>query len=370
MKNKGFSKIMNIVNKLIYEDIKAEALRELIKNATNEANAYKNRRNLSIIETLFRACIRNIPKEETEIYNALSNLIYTEEEEKISKLVFNELQLNNPKNINIKNIITKFAEICANKYKLNKNRVIELFNEIDIDFNKLNFITDSSKKTLDLKNILNYIDASNITDDDIKTFTPETFKEYNKKMRSQFNYAIFMNNGHIKFVGTFDDFGKILNIYSLPILLSKNITLLEALKKSDKILAISSKYLKNIKHKEHYKELSNDTLRRENQLRYEKEKLKNKAINLKNKINDFINKIKNDLKNEFQPVIKSIDIFSDDILSDLYITFKKKLNDIQKDINYERYLENFNLETEKKLLDKVQELKKSYNNLLQELKKY
>lgn len=63
MKNKGFSKIMNIVNKLIYEDIKAEALRELIKNATNEANAYKNRRNLSIIETLFRACIRNIPKE-------------------------------------------------------------------------------------------------------------------------------------------------------------------------------------------------------------------------------------------------------------------------------------------------------------------
>ena len=208
IKNKGFSKIMN---KLIYEDIKAEALRELIKNATNEANAYKNRRNLSIIETLFRACIRNIPKEETEIYNALSNLIYTEEEEKISKLVFNELQLNNPKNINIKNIITKFAEICANKYKLNKNRVIELFNETDIDLNKLNFITDSSKKTFDLKNILKHIDASNITDDDIKTFTHETFKEYNKKMRSQFNYAIFMNNGHIKFVGTFDDFGKILN---------------------------------------------------------------------------------------------------------------------------------------------------------------
>ena len=207
-------------------------------------------------------------------------------------------------------------------------------------------------KREDYQQILRDIDASHITDDDIKVYTPETFKSYNRKAKGAFSYAIFLKENLPIAIAHFFSDGTIDNIEAVDKSFSKQINVKQVIEKSDKIIAISNEYRNNIKQRQPYHEKSDDEIRRENQMRLYKK-------HFKNDIEKLLNSIKEDLYYHKEMLMNIVFDDNDDITK-AFSTFKFYYNAVKRELN--KYLTNDH-KSESRLIDLVNDLKLKYRKL-------
>ena len=209
-----------------------------------------------------------------------------------------------------------------------------------------------------------------ITDDDIKVYTPETFKSYNRKAKGAFSYAIFLRGNLPIAIAHFDSDGKInyvkaINSFSGSKTGEANIK--NAIENSDKIIAISNEYRNNIKQRQPYHEKSDDEIRRENKskrnsiLSQRKKERYKEAV--KNDIETLFNSIKEDLspyKEKLMNIVFDDDDDDDDDIAKTFIELKHDSHLIKKELN--EYLTK-DLKSDLNLKNLVKNLKLKYLRL-------
>ena len=193
-----------------------------------------------------------------------------------------------------------------------------------------------------------------ITDDDIKVYTPETFKSYNRKAKGAFSYAIFLKENLPIAIAHFDSDGKIDNIEAVGESFSKQINVKQVIEKSDKIIAISNEYRNNIKQRQPYHEKSDDEIRRENQMRLYKK-------HFKNNIEKLLNSIKEDLYHHKEMLMNIVFDDNDDITK-AFSKFKFYYNSVKRELN--KYLTD-DYKSALNLTDLVNDLKLEYRKLIE-----
>ena len=195
-------------------------------------------------------------------------------------------------------------------------------------------------KREDYQQILRDIDASHITDDDIKVYTPETFKSYNRKAKGAFSYAIFLKENLPIAIAHFFSDGKInyvkaINSFSGSKTGEANIK--NAIENSDKIIAISNEYRNNIKQRQPYHEKSNGEIRRENQGRrnsiLSQRKKERYKESVKNDIETLFNSIKEDLSPYKEKLMNIVFDDNDDDIAKTFIELKHDSHLIKKELN-------------------------------------
>lgn len=374
-------KFKNLVNKIILEcsenqEIVSEAvhvddIRNMIKNM--DKTTVDNRRTIShnYINRLFHEAYDIADelrlKEITRlIYDAAKDDSFIEE--------FIESLSN--KELVSKSIVPKLADALIKKYNADeslKTNLLKVLKESDNDmFGYNEFQEPRVKKEYLLQRILREIDASNITDADIKVFTPETFKEYTRKVKAEFSYALFLNNDKVIGVVYFDEDGKILDVSQITywqyVARSSDTNLKTLLMNSDKIIAISNEYRKNIKYRNPYEEKTDNDVRENNKARYRKtlqeRKLNRNKENLKNQVEELIDAIKNDLI-PYKEELMNLDVFDDDgDIAKTFISLKQQISKVKKSLDI--YLNSkTSYASDNTVIYNIKELKTVYFRLME-----
>lgn len=374
-------KFKNLVNKIISEcsenqEVVTEAvhvddIRNMIKNM--DKTTADNRRTVShnyIKRLFYEAYDLAAELKLKEITRLISDALNDDSfiEEFIKSLSNKELVS--------KSIVPKLADALIKKYNADeslKTNLLKVLKESDNDmFGYNEFQEPRLKKEYLLQRILREIDASNITDADIKVFTPETFKEYTRKVKAEFSYALFLNNDKVIGVAYFDEDGKILDVSQIAywqyVARSSDTNLKKLLMNSDKIIAISNEYRKNIKYREPYEEKTDNDVREENKERYRKtlqeRKLNRNKENLKNQVEELIDAIKNDLI-PYKEELMNLDVFDDDgDIAKTFISLKQQISKVKKSLNI--YLNSkTSYASDNTVIYNIKELKTVYFRLME-----
>lgn len=373
-------KFKNLVNKIISEcsenqEVVTEAvhvddIRNMIKNM--DKTTADNRRTVShnYIKRLFYEAydladelkLKEITRLISDAFNDDSFI-----EEFIKSLSNKELVS--------KSIVPKLADALIKKYNADeslKTNLLKVLKESDNDmFGYNEFQEPRVKKEYLLQRILREIDASNITDADIKVFTPETFKEY-RKVKAEFSYALFLNNDKVIGVVYFDESGKILDVSQIAywqyVAGSPDTNLKTLLMNSDKIIAISNEYRKNIKYRDPYEEKTDNDVRKENKERYRKtlqeRKLNRNKENLKSQVEELIDAIKNDLI-PYKEELLNLDVFDDDgDIAKTFVSLKQQISKVKKSLDI--YLNSKTIyASDNTVIYNIKELKTVYFRLME-----
>ena len=369
-------KFNNLVNKIIAEcsdsniiseDVTVNDIRDMIKQMDNSFAKIVRRAFLDDVKYLFyTAKIRARENKLNDIEKIIANDI---EKNIVNKDEFAEKFISSlsDKELNSKTVLSKFADAILDEIKdtdITKDDILKFFKKLMNYFHAfyLKGYHETSKR-IEYQQILRDIDASRITDDDIKVYTPETFKSYNRKAKGAFSYAIFLRGNLPIAIAHFDSDGKInyvkaINSFSGSKTGEANIK--NAIENSDKIIAISNEYRNNIKQRQPYHEKSDDEIRRENKskrnsiLSQRKKERYKEAV--KNDIETLFNSIKEDLS-PYKEKLMNI-VFDDDDDDDIAKTFielkhdshliKKELNeyltkDLKSDLNLKNLVKNLKL---------------------------
>lgn len=355
---------------IISEAVNVDDIRNMVKQMTEESADTKRR-------LAFRYVL-NI------LHTAYSTAKFTLERDDIAD-VLNKVNDNSEfirsftkslpnKDLTIKSILPKLADAIFAAVKsdsVTRNdllKVLKSASDEDSDFYSLLDETQI-KKTYLLQSILHDIDASRITDEDIAVYTPETFKEYNRKAKANFSYALFLKNNKVLAVAYFAKDGTINDIRQINFFTGSRTgakNLKNAIENSDKIIAISNKYLDNIKHRIPYDEKTDDKIRRDNQERYRNALEERKVERNKNKLKDTVNSLIESIKVDLAPYkekIMSIDAFDDDgELSQTFLRLKKQIQLVQRNlyeyINDEEYTDMY-------VINELKDLKTTYVKLME-----
>lgn len=161
--------INNIEGKLILESFESQIIKDLVMQGKD--NEYK----------------QNFAYKKNEIYWMLADARMGDEE---TRTQFIEELLNNTdeKEITKKEIIERFQKITGeepdlNGYSLRGDRINDVI-KLDISNNLPN----------NINNVISTFDFANIKDEDIQVFEKSEFNKFNKKLRSEFSYAIGVNS--------------------------------------------------------------------------------------------------------------------------------------------------------------------------------
>lgn len=374
-------KFKNLVNKIISEcsenqEVVTEAvhvddIRNMIKNM--DKTTADNRRTVShnYIKRLFH-----------EAYDLAAELKLKEITRLISdasrddSFIEEFIESLSNKELVSKSIVPKLADALIKKYNADeslKTNLLKVLKESDNDmFGYNEFQEPRVKKEYLLQRILREIDASNITDADIKVFTPETFKEYTRKVKAEFSYALFLNNDKVIGVAYFDEDGKILDVSQIAywqyVARSSDTNLKKLLMNSDKIIAISNEYRKNIKYRDPYEEKTDNDVREENKERYRKtlqeRKLNRNKENLKSQVEELIDAIKNDLI-PYKEELMNLDVFDDDgDIAKTFISLKQQISKVKKSLDI--YLNSkTSYASDNTVIYNIKELKTVYFRLME-----
>lgn len=374
-------KFKNLVNKIISEcsenqEVVTEAvhvndIRNMIKNM--DKTTANNRRTVShnyIKRLFYEAYDLAAELKLKEITRLISDALNDDSfiEEFIKSLSNKELVS--------KSIVPKLADALIKKYNADeslKTNLLKVLKESDNDmFGYNEFQEPRVKKEYLLQRILREIDASNITDADIKVFTPETFKEYTRKVKAEFSYALFLNNDKVIGVAYFDEDGKILDVSQIAywqyVARSSDTNLKKLLMNSDKIIAISNEYRKNIKYRNPYEEKTDNDVRENNKARYRKtlqeRKLNRNKENLKNQVEELIDAIKNDLI-PYKEELMNLDVFDDDgDIAKTFISLKQQISKVKKSLDI--YLNSkTSYASDNTVIYNIKELKTVYFRLME-----
>lgn len=374
-------KFKNLVNKIISEcsenqEVVTEAvhvddIRNMIKNM--DKTTFDNRRTVShnYINRLFHEAYDIADELKLkEITRLISDALNDDSfiEEFIKSLSNKELVS--------KSIVPKLADALIKKYNADeslKTNLLKVLKESDNDmFGYNEFQEPRVKKEYLLQRILREIDASNITDADIKVFTPETFKEYTRKVKAEFSYALFLNNDKVIGVVYFDEDGKILDVSQITywqyVARSSDTNLKTLLMNSDKIIAISNEYRKNIKYGAPYEEKTDNDVRENNKARYRKtlqeRKLNRNKENLKSQVEELIDAIKNDLI-PYKEELMNLDVFDDDgDIAKTFISLKQQISKVKKSLDI--YLNSkTSYASDNTVIYNIKELKAIYFRLME-----
>lgn len=374
-------KFKNLVNKIISEcsenqEVVTEAvhvddIRNMIKNM--DKTTADNRRTVShnYIKRLFH-----------EAYDLAAELKLKEITRLISdasrddSFIEEFIKSLSNKELVSKSIVPKLADALIKKYNADeslKTNLLKVLKESDNDmFGYNEFQEPRVKKEYLLQRILREIDASNITDADIKVFTPETFKEYTRKVKAEFSYALFLNNDKVIGVVYFDEDGKILDVSQITywqyVARSSDTNLKTLLMNSDKIIAISNEYRKNIKYRNPYEEKTDNDVRENNKARYRKtlqeRKLNRNKENLKSQVEELIDAIKNDLI-PYKEELMNLDVFDDDgDIAKTFISLKQQISKVKKSLDI--YLNSkTSYASDNTVIYNIKELKTVYFRLME-----
>lgn len=374
-------KFKNLVNKIISEcsenqEVVTEAvhvddIRNMIKNM--DKTTADNRRSVShnYIKRLFH-----------EAYDLAAELKLKEITRLISdasrddSFIEEFIKSLSNKELVSKSIVPKLADALIKKYNADeslKTNLLKVLKESDNDmFGYNEFQEPRLKKEYLLQRILREIDASNITDADIKVFTPETFKEYTRKVKAEFSYALFLNNDKVIGVVYFDESGKILDVSQIAywqyVARSSDTNLKTLLMNSDKIIAISNEYRKNIKYRNPYEEKTDNDVRENNKARYRKtlqeRKLNRNKENLKSQVEELIDAIKNDLI-PYKEELMNLDVFDDDgDIAKTFISLKQQISKVKKSLDI--YLNSkTSYASDNTVIYNIKELKTVYFRLME-----
>lgn len=374
-------KFKNLVNKIISEcsenqEVVTEAvhvddIRNMIKNM--DKTTANNRRTVShnyIKKLFYEAYDLAAELKLKEITRLISDALNDDSfiEEFIKSLSNKELVS--------KSIVPKLADALIKKYNADeslKTNLLKVLKESDNDmFGYNEFQEPRVKKEYLLQRILREIDASNITDADIKVFTPETFKEYTRKVKAEFSYALFLNNDKVIGVVYFDEDGKILDVSQITywqyVARSSDTNLKTLLMNSDKIIAISNEYRKNIKYRAPYEEKTDNDVRENNKARYRKtlqeRKLNRNKENLKSQVEELIDAIKNDLI-PYKEELMNLDVFDDDgDIAKTFISLKQQISKVKKSLDI--YLNSkTSYASDNTVIYNIKELKTVYFRLME-----
>ena len=356
-------KFNNLVNKIIAEcsnsniiseDVTVNDIRNMIKRM--------DKHNTDIIRThLFRDIkyLFNVSelRARKNNLNDIEKIIVNDDE-----FIRNFISSLSDKELNLKTIISKLADAILDEVKdtdITKDDIVKFFQKVTDDIYKYFYLKNryETKKEYEYQQILRDIDASRITDDDIKVYTPETFKSYNRKAKGAFSYAIFLRGNLPIAIAHFDSDGKInyvkaINSFSGSKTGEANIK--NAIENSDKIIAISNEYRNNIKQRQPYHEKSDDEIRRENQMRLYKK-------HVKNDIEKLLNSIKEDLYHHKEMLMNIVFDDNDDITK-AFRTFKFYYNAVKRELN--KYLTD-DYKSALNLTDLVNDLKLEYRKLIE-----
>ena len=374
-------KFKNLVNKIISEcsenqEVVTEAvhvddIRNMIKNM--DKTTANNRRTVShnyIKRLFYEAYDLAAELKLKEITRLISDALNDDSfiEEFIKSLSNKELVS--------KSIVPKLADALIKKYNADeslKTNLLKVLKESDNDmFGYNEFQEPRVKKEYLLQRILREIDASNITDADIKVFTPETFKEYTRKVKAEFSYALFLNNDKVIGVAYFDEDGKILDVSQIAywqyVARSSDTNLKTLLMNSNKIIAISNEYRKNIKYRNPYEEKTDNDVRENNKARYRKtlqeRKLNRNKENLKSQVEELIDAIKNDLV-PYKEELMNLDVFDDDgDIAKTFISLKQQISKVKKSLDI--YLNSkTSYASDNTVIYNIKELKTVYFRLME-----
>ena len=314
--------ILEAQESLLVEDVNVDDIRDMIKQMDkNSAQIDRNNFDRTLenifyfainyaVELQFKDVSQLLKKvvADHEFLNKFKNSL-SDSEIRISKFFV-------PKLVNA--IVDHYNKDEEEKEKLLKGMNLAIdnmqrfYNKSDYSFK----LSQATKKS-NYSSILKAIDAAHITNDDIKVFTPETFKEYTRKVKSAFSYAICLYNNNIISIVEFNDDGTIRAIHDNS---NGYSNFKQILMNSNKVVAISNKYRDNIKKRQSYHEKTDEEIRDENRTRYKStiqaNNIKRNKENMTKSVNELIDSIKNE---PYKDKLANLDMFDDD--SDIAKTF-------------------------------------------------
>ena len=339
-------KFNNLVNKIIAECYDSNIISEAVTvNDIRDMIKQINKHNADIIRTLLFRDIKylfNVSelRARKNNLNNIEKIIVNDDE-----FIRNFISSLSDKELNLKTIISKLADAILDKVKdtdITKDDIVKFFQKVADDIYQYFYLKNryETKKEYEYQQILRDIDASRITDDDIKVYTPETFKSYNRKAKGAFSYAIFLKENLPIAIAHFFSDGKInyvkaINSFSGSKTGEANIK--NAIENSDKIIAISNEYRNNIKQRQPYHEKSNGEIRRENQGRrnsiLSQRKKERYKESVKNDIETLFNSIKEDLSPYKEKLMNIVFDDNDDDIAKTFIELKHDSHLIKKELN-------------------------------------
>lgn len=303
---------------IISEAVTVDDIRDMIKRMDKHA--------VDTIRTLLFREIKNLFSRSKYTASNLhlddvKKVIYEVEDD--DEFIRNFISSLSDKELNSKTIMSKLVDAVLNEVQdadVTKDDLVKVFQNTSDGVYRKTYLRDNyeTKKMEYYQEILRDIDASRITDDDIEVYTPETFKEYNRKAKGAFSYAIFLRrNLPIAIAHFFSDgtinYVKEVNYFSGSRTGATNIK--NAIESSDKIIAISNEYRDSIKQRQPYYEKSDDDVRRENKDRrnsiLSQRKKERYKESVKNDVETLFNSIKEDLS-PYKEKLMNVDAFDDD----------------------------------------------------------
>lgn len=312
--------ILEAQESLLVEDVNVDDIRDMIKQM-DKNSAQIDRNNFDrTLENIFYYAInyavdlqfKNIPQllekvvVDHEFLNKFKDSL-SDSEIRISKF-----------------FVPKLVDAIVDYYNRNEEDKEKLLKVINLSIDNLprfesrldySFRSSQSTKKSKYSDILKAIDAAHITNDDIKVFTPETFKEYTRKVKSAFSYAICLYNNNIISIVEFNDDGTIRAIHDNS---NGYSNFKQILMNSNKVVAISNTYRDNIKQRQPYHEKTDEEIRDENRTRYKAHSIKREKEEMTKSVNELIDSIKNDIE-PYKDKLANLDMFDDD--SDIAKTF-------------------------------------------------
>lgn len=312
--------ILEAQESLLVEDVNVDDIRDMIKQM-DKNSAQIDRNNFDrTLENIFYYAInyavdlqfKNIPQllekvvVDHEFLNKFKDSL-SDSEIRISKF-----------------FVPKLVDAIVDHYNRNEEDKEKLLKVINLSIDNLprfesrldySFRSSQSTKKSKYLDILKAIDAAHITNDDIKVFTPETFKEYTRKVKSAFSYAICLYDNNIISIVEFNDDGTIRAIHDNS---NGYSNFKQILMNSNKVVAISNTYRDNIKQRQPYHEKTDEEIRDENRTRYKAHSIKREKEEMTKSVNELIDSIKNDIE-PYKDKLANLDMFDDD--SDIAKTF-------------------------------------------------
>lgn len=312
--------ILEAQESLLVEDVNVDDIRDMIKQM-DKNSAQIDRNNFDrTLENIFYYAInyavdlqfKNIPQllekvvVDHEFLNKFKDSL-SDSEIRISKF-----------------FVPKLVDAIVDHYNRNEEDKEKLLKVINLSIDNLprfesrldySFRSSQSTKKSKYSDILKAIDAAHITNDDIKVFTPETFKEYTRKVKSAFSYAICLYDNNIISIVEFNDDGTIRAIHDNS---NGYSNFKQILMNSNKVVAISNTYRDNIKQRQPYHEKTDEEIRNENRTRYKAHSIKREKEEMTKSVNELIDSIKNDIE-PYKDKLANLDMFDDD--SDIAKTF-------------------------------------------------
>lgn len=316
--------ILEAQESLLVEDVNVDDIRDMIKQMDkNSAQIDRNNFDRTLENIFYFAINYAVELQFKDVSQLLKNVVADHEflNKFKNSLSDSEIRIS-------KFFVPKLVDAIVdhyNKDEEDKEKLLKVMN-LAIDnmqrfYNKSDYsfkLSQATKKS-NYSSILKAIDAAHITNDDIKVFTPETFKEYTRKVKSAFSYAICLYNNNIISIVEFNDDGTIHAIHDNS---NGYSNFKQILMNSNKVVAISNKYRDNIKKRQSYHEKTDEEIRDENRTRYKStiqaNNIKRNKENMTKSVNELIDSIKNDIE-PYKDKLANLDMFDDD--SDIAKTF-------------------------------------------------